>query len=206
MKPTWKPKLGKSLILRTCAKDGTSQHSRANGFKWPLDVGAEVVAPDWSPTPECGHGLHGLLWGCGDSFTLSWDLDAMWIAAEVDASSVVQIQDCDSVKVKVPSATVVAFGSRQEVATLVAEHAPPGSVVHGATVSGDNTATAGDGGTATAGECGTATAGECGVVAIRWWNGKRYRWAIRECGTEPGMLKPNVKYRLNDSGEFVEVA
>jgi len=29
-----------------------------DGFKW-ADIGAWTIAPDWDPTPECGHGLHG---------------------------------------------------------------------------------------------------------------------------------------------------
>jgi hypothetical protein len=65
------------------------------------------------------------------------------------------------------------------------------------------TATAGVSGTATAGDSGTATAGYGGVCAIRWWNGHRYRWAIREVG--PDGLKPDTRYRLTEDGEFEEV-
>lgn len=44
-----------SLVLRVCRSDYTSY----NGFVWPSEVGAEVVAPDWKQNNECGHGLHG---------------------------------------------------------------------------------------------------------------------------------------------------
>jgi hypothetical protein len=44
-----------SLVLRVCGPNGESY----NGFRWPLTVGAEVVAPDWNERAECGNGLHG---------------------------------------------------------------------------------------------------------------------------------------------------
>ena len=47
------------IVMRSCKKDGTSR----NGFQWPLEVGAEVVAPDWKDNKKCGNGLHGLLPG-----------------------------------------------------------------------------------------------------------------------------------------------
>ena len=67
------------------------------------------------------------------------------------------------------------------------------------------TATAGDYGTATAGDYGTATAGEGGSISIRWWDGDASRWRLRsgDVGAKE-KLKPGVKYRLNDRGEFEE--
>ena len=70
-----------------------------------------------------------------------------------------------------------------------------------ATAGNCGTATAGDMGTATAGDMGTATSGNDGVIAIRRWNGKRYKFEIGYIG-EDGLL-PNVKYRLDDDGKFV---
>lgn len=55
-----------ALVLRTCDKDGRSY----NGFQWPSE--GPVSCPDWDPTPRCGGGLHGLLWGEGDGSLLSW--------------------------------------------------------------------------------------------------------------------------------------
>jgi hypothetical protein len=54
-----------------------------NNFQWPLK--GKVKCPDFEPTAECGHGLHGLLWGQGDSCLLNWDADAKWCVVEVDA-------------------------------------------------------------------------------------------------------------------------
>ena len=66
------------LGLRTCKKDGTSYH----GFKWPLTIGAEVEAPDWSPRAKCGHGLHFLPWGDGDGGLLDWSDEAVALVVE----------------------------------------------------------------------------------------------------------------------------
>ncbi len=52
---------GCALMLRVCDADGRSY----GDFQWP-GVGVEAVAPDWSPEPECGGGLHGWLYGQGD--------------------------------------------------------------------------------------------------------------------------------------------
>ena len=66
------------------------------------------------------------------------------------------------------------------------------------------TATAGDFGTATAGYLGTATAGENGVLSVEWYDEVRncYRRAVGVVG-ENG-LKPNVPYRLDGKGQWVE--
>jgi hypothetical protein len=77
-----------------------------------------------------------------------------------------------------------------------------------ATAGDSGTATAGHRGTATAGDSGTATAGYGGNLVILQWNGKRYKTRFASVQDEDGdgQLKPNVKYRLNNNGEFVEVA
>ena len=49
--------------LRKIKIDGKNQF---NNFIWPLEVGAEVEAPDWNPVPECGGGLHCLPNASGD--------------------------------------------------------------------------------------------------------------------------------------------
>jgi hypothetical protein len=69
------------------------------------------------------------------------------------------------------------------------------------------TATAGVRGTATAGDRGTATAGYGGVIAIQYWNGKRYKVRIGQVKDEDGdgELEPNTKYRLNGANEFEAV-
>lgn len=77
----------KALVLRTCKADGTSY----GGFRWPSEVGAIVTAPDWSSTPTCGGGLHGLLDGIGDYSLLSADADAIWQVVEVERAACVEI-------------------------------------------------------------------------------------------------------------------
>jgi len=202
------------LILRTCRADGTSPSEYANGFRWPA-VGEEAVAPDWDSTPECGHGLHGLLRGCGDAGLLDWSADALWIAAEVD-----EWVEIDG-KVKAPRARVVARGDRKAVTDVLVARYPGLPVVGAFATAGDDgtatagddgtatagyrgtatagyrgTATAGEYGTATAGDDGTATAGAGGEIRIRWWDGTRYRLAVGYVG-EDG-IEADTPYVVRD--------
>ncbi len=146
------------LILRTCAPGGISH----NGFTWPLEVGAQVEAPDWDAEPRCGGGLHGLLWGEGDGTFLNWQPDAVWIVWETDARGVVDIDR----KVKARRGVVRHVGDQQSATTYLAEHGGAGRVIVGGTATAgySGTATAGDRGTATAGDSGTATAGDSGTA------------------------------------------
>ena len=148
-------------ILRTCNADMTSH----NGFVWPRS--GPVECPDWDPTPECGHGLHGLLDGEGDGELLNWTPDAVWLVAEVNEW--VGLGD----KVKAQRATVVHVGDRVSATAWLTAACPGRAVVGAAIVAGDDgmavagyrgTATAGDRGTATAGYRGTATAGDRGTA------------------------------------------
>ena len=155
---------GHVLCLRT---NDTNNQSR-DGFQWPES--GECVAPDWSSSPICGYGLHGLLWGTGDSSLLNWSDDAKWLVVEVSADSVVDLSD----KVKFPRCKVVYCGNRLGATGLMHRIAPNGSAVIGgtattgyrgtATAGYRGTATTGDRGTATTGEYGTATAGEYGTA------------------------------------------
>ncbi len=188
-----------ALILRTCAPDLTSH----GGFQWP-DSGP-VQAPDWDPTPDCGHGLHGLLWGEGDGGLLNWDPDARWLIVEVPADTIVDIAD----KVKFPTGTVIHCGDRLSATTFLATdpRATGRAVVGGTATAGDGgTATAGDEGTATAGDEGTATAGDEGTVVIRRWDRAAQRWRLVIGYIGEDGLKANVAYRLNDTGDLVEAA
>ena len=143
------------LCLRTCNKDGTSYE----GFKWPLEIGARVEAPDWDPDPErsCGGGLHGLPWGEGDGCLLSWDDDAVWMVYETADALPVKDRKC-----RCKSAVVRFVGDRKGATDYMREHGSQGRAVVGATV------TAGDGGAAIAGEWGTATAGNRGMATARY--------------------------------------
>ena len=177
----------KRYILKTVNADGSAY----GNFQWPLEVGAEVVAPDWDPTPQCGGGLHGLLNGVGDGGLLNWDNDAVWIVAKVPKKA--QLIDLGD-KVKVSRCKVVFVGNQLSATSFLQENGCDGPIVGATVVAGNN-------GTATAGDCGTATAGYRGTIQIRWWDGNRSRTAVGYVG-ENGIL-PNVAYRV-ESGVFVE--
>lgn len=177
------------LCLRTCRPGGLSR----NDFVWPLEPGATVEAPDWDPTPVCGHGLHGLLRGEGQGSLLDWSDDAVWLVVE-PRGEVVDL----SGKVKFASAAVVYAGERDGAVALLQEEYPGAAVIGG-------TATAGYRGTATAGDGGTATAGDRGTLMIRWWSlsADRERTAIGYVG-EDG-IEPSVAYRVEGQGQLAPV-
>ena len=144
------------LCLRTVKADGTAY----DGFKWPA-LGF-VEAPDWEPTVECGHGLHGYLRGCGDADSIDWG--GLFQVVKVIESEIVDLDG----KVKFPRCEVIFTGSRKGATDILVKEYGNCSNVIGATVvvgegqhaiagySGTATST-GDGGKATAGHCGTAT-------------------------------------------------
>ena len=205
------------LVLRCCRSDFTSR----NGFVWPSEVGAVVVAPDWEPTEECGNGLHGWLYGHGDIACVTYweEADSKWLVLEVD--DVIELNG----KCKFERAVVRFAGGKSDAAAFLLENEPQaesGKVIGLALSVGDKesvligalgTATVGDGGTATVGYKGTATVGDYGTatggenaeLCIRWFDcgAWRYRTEIAYVG-ENG-IKPNVAYRLNDEHRFVEV-
>jgi len=183
------------LVLRTCDADGRSR----NGFIWPK--AGTVACDDWNPEPVCGGGLHGLLWGVGDGKLLNWRKDTRWLVVEVDADSVV---DIGGDKVKFPRGVVVHCGDRKSATDYLLANGAAGKAVAGAvvTVGDKGTATTGYKGTATAGYEGTATAGEGGILNIKWWDGNRRRIATAYVG-ETGIL-PNVRYRVDAQGKFIE--
>ncbi len=199
-----------SLVLRVSGPNGES----TNGFVWPLTVGAAVEAPDWQATEECGHGLHGWLFGAGTHSvsTHCATPDAKWMVLEVVTADIIALGG----KCKFPRGVVRFVGGKNEAAAYLLAHEPRakaenciGAVVavgegQTAAVGALGTATAGNYGTATAGDSGTATAGDKGELRLRWWDGKnqRYRTAIAYVG-ENG-IKANVRYRLDSSHKFVE--
>ena len=146
------------FLLKTVHADGAAR----GGFQWPLDEGAEVIAPDWDPTPVCGGGLHGLLNGAGNGGLIDWSTDAVWIVAEIpDGETVVDLDD----KVKVRRCIVRHVGDKTSAPEFLAAHGHTEGVVAGTATAGHSgTATAGDYGTATAGDAGTATAGDDGTA------------------------------------------
>ena len=103
------------LVLRTCAADGTSSH----GFAWPTS--GPVEALDWQNTEECGHGLHGWLWGCGD-WSLKVKADKLlWLVVEVQKAVIVDLGG----KVKFPKGVVVgSFGAWNDAMKFIRVRIP----------------------------------------------------------------------------------
>ncbi len=192
---------GEVACLRTCDAAGRAH----GGFRWPLVVGAEVAAPDWSAEVKCGNGLHGLRRGVGDGQLLDWNDDATWLIVAAVESECVDL----SGKVKFPRARVLHVGDRYSCAALLTEHYPGEAVTAGTATAGyRGMATAGYRGTATAGDRGTATAGYRGTVLVRWWSRSvdRYRIAtgyVGEDGIEPGVpycVREGKLVRADDGG------
>ncbi len=168
----------KAYMLRTVSADMSSYKG---SFIWPES--GSVKCSDWNDRPECGGGLHGLLWGEGDGSLLDWSDDARWLVVEVDPASVVNIGD----KVKVPSGKVVYCGDRKGATDEIIRLGASGPVV-GSFNSG--------------GEGSTNSGGYGSVLIFQWWDGKRYRIAVGYVG-EDG-IEPNVAYLCTGKGELVK--
>ncbi|TXH43423.1 MAG: hypothetical protein E6Q97_34180, partial [Desulfurellales bacterium] len=143
-----------------CLRSNKADMRSYNDFQWPES--GEVAAPDWKKKKDCGNGLHGLLWGMGDSSLLYRGEDAKWLVVETPADGVIDLDR----KVKFPRGVVVYCGNLIEAANLISRFAPVGTLPIGGTATAgySGTATAGDWGTATAGDWGTATAGDWGTA------------------------------------------
>ncbi len=144
----------KVLLLRTCNSDMTSYED----FVWPES--GPVEAPDWRDDGECGHGLHGLLWGEGDGHHLLPYENAKWLVVEVERSDIRGIGG----KYKFSRGEVILCGSREEAVECIQRAAPDAAVCFGTTTAGrGGTAITGDSGTSIAGDDGTATTGSWGT-------------------------------------------
>ncbi len=147
------------FLLKTVRPDGAAW----GGFRWPLDEGAEVIAPDWDPTPVCGGGLHGLLNGAGNGVLIDWSTDAVWIVAEIpDDETVVDVDG----KVKVRRCIVRHVGDKTSAPEFLAAHGHTEGVVAG-------TATAGlrrhrDGRVAAGGRVNDRERHLCAVASLAW--------------------------------------
>lgn len=117
--------MDRALVLRTCRINMTVY----NGFLWP-DSG-EVSAPDWKPSSKCGNGLHGLLWGEGDSSLLDWDDDAKWVVCSVDSELIVSLGN----KVKFPKCEVVHVGDQVTATNFIRDRGGRDRAITGLTVS-----------------------------------------------------------------------
>ncbi|NDE98295.1 MAG: hypothetical protein EB034_08460 [Verrucomicrobia bacterium] len=198
------------MILRTCNADMTSR----GGFKWPES--GPVEAPDWKPTQECGNGLHGWLWGCGDWSLKIGDSTRKWIVLETSAKGIINLDG----KVKFQSANVLFVTGKWNEAMaflrgrsgLQYESIATGNYGH-ASATGDcgHASATGDYGEASAtgnygwaiSNHGTAKAGKDGILTIRYKNAAgKYRAMVGYVG-ENG-IKPNVVYSVDKNGNFQE--
>jgi len=71
------------IVMRSCPKSMTTR----NGFVWP--TAGPVRAPDFLPTKECGHGLHGLLSSQNDPG--EWYQDGVILGVEVCAADLIDL-------------------------------------------------------------------------------------------------------------------
>ena len=201
------------LFLRTCKADMTAY----NGFKWPES--GTVHAPDWNDKPICGYGLHGSLWGAGDSSHYSTAADAKWLVCAVDFALCVDLDGNH----KFPHCEVVFCGDMKGAAAVIQAHAdcPRDAKVYGGTstsgyggtsTSGDGgtstsgtrgTSTSGDGGTSTSGDGGTSTSGYGGTLCILFWDAEKARYRKRVAEVDGMTILPNTPYILNEKGEFI---
>ena len=163
--------MSKVLVLRTCSSNGSSH----GGFIWPLTEGSVVTAPDWNPAPECGAGLHGLLWGEGAGSLLSWEENAVWMIVSVDESDIVSLGE----KVKFPTCTIEHVGNQKSATDYMYENSKNKAIV-GVCIAGGNrsTVTGGYGSTVTGGYKSTVTGGyKSTVTGGRWSTVTGGRWS-----------------------------
>ena len=162
-----KPKKGQALVLRKCFRKEGKLTSR-NNFIWPEK--GPVEAPDFKPTFQCGHGLHGLLWGAGSLGYLDGDT---WLCVLVDADSdnLMTGQGELTDKCKFRAALDVSVGELSEVIGNIQRYAPAGTLINfaiqGCKEDSKSTQTAGDKSIQTAGDESTQTAGNWSTQTAR---------------------------------------
>lgn len=198
-------------ILRT-----TDRNLRSHGdFQWPAS--GPVSCPDWNPQPVCGGGLHGWLWGAGDWSLKNKDAQAKWLVVEVDATTVVKIDNGQ--KVKFPSGVVVGtFDHWRDAMVFIrakllisaatmprAEARGIGEIASATGDSGHASAT-GNSGWAVAGSSGRARASERGALTILWWDAKAERHRVIVGYVGENGIEAGVWYRVNSSGALYKDA
>jgi hypothetical protein len=206
------------LVLRFSDKDGKAY----GGFQHPLTIGETVEAPDWNAQPVCGGGIHGWAWGIGlgEGKEPQWN-GAMWQVYAVKAADLVGLID-GGCKCKFKTGRLAFVGDWHGAMQFIL----PGQMNWAYQVSGGAASNSGDYGAASnSGSRGAASttspgtaaistglnskakAAEFGCIALAWWNAAEQRVEMRcsEVGKGRGRLKPDVYYRLDDAGKFVEV-
>ena len=108
---------GKVLALKILNANGKSAH---NDFQYP-GVGRTVSAPDWRPNFDCGHGLHGYLWGHGDIQVSLYKPGKVQLYQVHEVNLYVALNG----KIKYPSALVVAeFDAIIDALNFIEYHTP----------------------------------------------------------------------------------
>ena len=205
----YKPADGHVLVLKSLPADMVAARNHVSGgFKWPES--GECTAPDFSPAPYCGNGLHGWKWGMGDSDLRVKDDDAKWLILSVEESTIIDLGG----KVKFPNCKILYLGDRETSVKILQNFAPGGTPIMFSTVSGDGatvtggdgaTVTGGDGATVTGGNGATVTGGDDALLMFRWqewFDGQGYEWKRKMALVDGVNYMPGVKYRLLD-GEIV---
>ena len=214
---------GRMLVLRTCDAQMRSEHSPS--FVWPPS--GPVEAPDWDPDPDrdCGGGLHGLLWGCGNASMLSSSSTVRWLVVAVDPADIANPDAPGKVRFRSGEVVLVTTDRAEAVAHLEANGAALLPTVYGTPTSGHGgTSISGDRGTSTSGDCGTSisgdrgtstsghhgtsisghggtsTSGHGGIVVVGWWDGKAARLRLTVGYVGEDGIEANTTYRCSASG------
>jgi hypothetical protein len=159
------------LLLRTCHEDMTS----FGEYQWP-GVGGIARPAKWSSQAKCGNGLHGWLWGKGDSSTGdAWEKNNVALVVRALERTVVFLDGM----VKVPACRVEFVGTLEQAAQYIEERLPkgedPGGIIGRVvdaldwditSVGNYGTVTAGVYAKVTAGDYGTATVAYCGMAMV----------------------------------------
>jgi hypothetical protein len=116
-----------------------------------------VTAPDWSPDPVCGGGLHGWENGEGDSSVAEWYDDGVWLVLKVLESDLVRLGG----KVKFKTGTIAHAGTKESATRYIWEKTKAPRIIGLVLTGGDySTLTGGDRSTLTGGYYSTLTGGD----------------------------------------------
>ena len=153
------------LVLRYCAHDGASSHD----FRYPLEVGAVVEAPDWNPADQCGGGLHGWPWGFSIGSGSEPAYGALWQVYACAPEDVVAITESGGGKCKFRRGTLRFSGTWYAALEFI----DAGRDAWIAQASeGKDRATGLSGAASATGESGAASAtGESGAASATGWRG-----------------------------------
>lgn len=141
----------KVLVLRKCTEGRKSHGDR---FQYPKT--GIVEAKDWDGKPECGGGLHGLLWGSG-SFPIH-DYGSIWQVIEVEKKDIIEFDE--KCKFKKGNVLLTTKSQLNAVNLLKGHHNYPKDNILNYDINDKQYAVSGYESTQTAGYESTQTAGD----------------------------------------------